>query len=189
MKGDCVMKKNLANIITGSRTVMAIILFTFKEISTPFLIIYLLCGITDLIDGPIARKTNNTSELGAKLDSLGDTLTYLAMGKVVIFIHVISVKTAIWFLIPLTAMLASGFISKIKFHSFILTHTVSSKIFGGGCFLIPFAIHLSTLSVHIVLLWLVGMVCAFEMLAIQITATVPSPDTKSLYQMKKAKIK
>ncbi len=183
------MKKHLANIITGSRTVMAIILFTFKEITTPFLIIYLLCGITDLIDGPIARKTNNTSELGAKLDSLGDTLTYLAMGKTVVLSHIIPVKTAVWFLIPLTAMLVSGLISKIKFHSFILTHTISSKIFGGGCFLIPFAIHLSTLSVHIVLLWLVGMVCAFEMLAIQISATEPSPDTKSLYQMKKVKIK
>lgn len=183
------MKKHLANIITGSRTVMAIILFTFKEITTPFLIIYLLCGITDLIDGPIARKTNNTSELGAKLDSLGDTLTYLAMGKTVVLSHIIPVKTAVWFLIPLTAMLVSGLISKIKFHSFILTHTISSKIFGGGCFLIPFAVRFSALNVYLILLWLTSAVCAVEMIGVQTLATVPSPDIKSLYQMIKAKNK
>ena len=78
------MKKHLANIISLSRVAGAIALFFFNEISTAFLIIYVLCGITDLIDGPIARKTNSTSPLGATLDTVGDVATYLALTKVLI---------------------------------------------------------------------------------------------------------
>ena len=48
------MKKHIANIVTFSRVIAAMVLFTFKEIGTPFLIIYVFCAFTDFVDGPIA---------------------------------------------------------------------------------------------------------------------------------------
>ena len=39
-----------------------------------FLLVYIFCGITDILDGFIARKINATSELGSKLDSFADMI-------------------------------------------------------------------------------------------------------------------
>lgn len=35
---------------------------------------YIICGITDMLDGFIARATHTTSQLGADLDSIADTI-------------------------------------------------------------------------------------------------------------------
>ena len=92
------MKKHLANIVTSSRILGAIVLFLCKDIKTTFLIIYVLCGFTDLIDGPIARKTNSSSTLGATLDTVGDVGTYLALTKIHIKNKLVPTWILIWFL-------------------------------------------------------------------------------------------
>jgi CDP-diacylglycerol--glycerol-3-phosphate 3-phosphatidyltransferase len=44
-----------------------------------FLFILVISLMSDVLDGYLARKLNQTSELGAKLDSWGDVLTYASM--------------------------------------------------------------------------------------------------------------
>ncbi|WP_197726527.1 CDP-alcohol phosphatidyltransferase family protein [Cohnella abietis] len=66
--------KVVPNCITLSRIVLALMLLFLTPLSSAFLTIYILCGFTDLIDGPIARKTGTTSSLGAKLDSAADMI-------------------------------------------------------------------------------------------------------------------
>jgi len=44
-----------------------------------FLLILVISLVSDVLDGYLARKLNQTSELGAKLDSWGDVLTYASM--------------------------------------------------------------------------------------------------------------
>ena len=44
-----------------------------------FLLILVISLMSDVLDGYLARKLNQTSELGAKLDSWGDVLTYASM--------------------------------------------------------------------------------------------------------------
>ena len=66
------MIKNVANILTSFRILGSILLLFFPMFSVEFYTIYLLCGFSDMIDGTIARKTNSTSELGAKIDSVAD---------------------------------------------------------------------------------------------------------------------
>ena len=55
------MKKHIANIITSCRILCSIIMMFFPVFSVMFYIMYLLCGLTDMIDGTIARKTNTAS--------------------------------------------------------------------------------------------------------------------------------
>lgn len=50
------MKKHIANIITSCRILCSIIMMFFPVFSIMFYIMYLLCGLTDMIDGTIARK-------------------------------------------------------------------------------------------------------------------------------------
>ena len=66
------MTKHIANILTGCRIFGSILLLFFPAFSLDFYITYLLCGLSDMIDGTIARKTNSTSELGAKMDTVAD---------------------------------------------------------------------------------------------------------------------
>jgi CDP-diacylglycerol--glycerol-3-phosphate 3-phosphatidyltransferase len=49
---------------------MSIILFLTETFSIAFYIIYIYCGISDMLDGFIVRKSKNASEIGARLDSV-----------------------------------------------------------------------------------------------------------------------
>jgi CDP-diacylglycerol--glycerol-3-phosphate 3-phosphatidyltransferase len=44
-----------------------------------FLLVLVVSLVSDVLDGYLARRLNQASELGAKLDSWGDILTYAAM--------------------------------------------------------------------------------------------------------------
>jgi len=68
------MKKQIANIITSSRILCAIGLLFCPVFSTSFYTVYLFCGITDMADGTIARKTKFVSEWGARLDTVADSV-------------------------------------------------------------------------------------------------------------------
>ena len=73
------MKKNLANIITISRLLGTIALAFTESLSWEFFLIYIWCGISDLLDGFIARKTKTVSALGSKLDSISDLSFFTTM--------------------------------------------------------------------------------------------------------------
>ena len=66
--------QQLANIVTISRIFSAICLLFCPIFSAVFYIVYLFCGITDMADGTIARKTKSVSELGARLDTVADSV-------------------------------------------------------------------------------------------------------------------
>lgn len=40
--------------------------------STWFYALYLLCGLSDMVDGTVARRINSASEFGARLDTVSD---------------------------------------------------------------------------------------------------------------------
>ena len=54
-----------------------------------FYVLYILCGISDMIDGTVARKTNSATERGAKIDTAAD-LVFVAVSliKILPAIHI-----------------------------------------------------------------------------------------------------
>lgn len=62
----------LANIITSSRILAAALMLPAEPFSPAFWILYAWCGISDMIDGAIARKAGSANGFGAKLDSTAD---------------------------------------------------------------------------------------------------------------------
>ena len=66
--------KQIPNILTASRIIIAIIILFIKPFSISFYIIYGYCGISDLFDGVIARAIKNESSFGSLLDTIGDVL-------------------------------------------------------------------------------------------------------------------
>ena len=71
--------KNIPNFITMLRILGTICLFFVEPFTVAFFVIYSLAGITDVLDGFVARRLKATSEFGAKLDSASDLVFYAAM--------------------------------------------------------------------------------------------------------------
>ena len=77
------MKKEyltIPNFVTSLRIVGAIILLFLKPFSTLFFVVYSFTGFTDAIDGFLARKLNQVSVFGSKLDSVSDLIFYNILG-------------------------------------------------------------------------------------------------------------
>lgn len=64
--------KHLPNIITALRFLGAICLLFLVVRSVGFWAIYFACGISDMLDGFLARKLNAATPFGAVLDSVAD---------------------------------------------------------------------------------------------------------------------
>ena len=62
----------MANFLTILRIVFSPLLLILNPLSLSFDTLYILLGLTDILDGFIARKTKTTSKLGSILDSIGD---------------------------------------------------------------------------------------------------------------------
>jgi CDP-diacylglycerol--glycerol-3-phosphate 3-phosphatidyltransferase len=131
------VKKHIANIITGSRAVFSLPLLFAPLPSAWFYTLYLFCGLSDMIDGTIARKTGSVSKLGTDLDTASDFVFMLVCSiKILPRLH-IPVWLWVWIIIIALAKIfniASVFVRKKKL---ISIHSVLNKITGFALFLLP----------------------------------------------------
>lgn len=139
------MKKNIPNIITAVRILGAAVLLFIEPLSPAFYIIYTLCGISDAVDGFVARIMKTTSALGAKLDSIADLLFYAVMFLKVFPIMFEVLDLYVWCVgfFALFIRIIIYIFAAVKYHKFSSLHTVFNKISGLMVFLIPYSLKLS----------------------------------------------
>ena len=130
------MIKNVANILTAFRIFGSILLLFFPVFSEVFYCIYILCGFSDMIDGTIARKTNSTSEFGAKIDTAAD-LAFITVSLIKI-LPIIHIPRWLWIWGIAIAIIKIGNIiwGYASKKQFISLHTIMNKI-TGLLFLLP----------------------------------------------------
>lgn len=179
------MKKQLANIISSSRILAAIILFLFSEITTAFLAIYIYCGFSDLIDGPIARKIGSVSVIGSVLDTVGDVVTYVAMVKIFFLNRMIPLWALVWFGVTLIAFIVSAVISKIKFDKFYFVHSLFGKILGVAIFLLPIGMLAVGNKVFLCIVCSVSSIASLEAVYIQLKSKKALTNVISLKNINK----
>ena len=131
------MKKQIANIITLYRILGSIELLFCPVFSARFYGLYLFCGLTDMVDGTIARKTGAASSFGARLDTVADFLFVIA--SFVKLVPVIRIPVWIWVWAAVIAMgklvtLVWGFTQMKRMPSL---HTIANKATGLCLFLLP----------------------------------------------------
>ena len=73
--------KKIPNLITFSRIILVPFLFYFAYTQEKyiFVILFLTAGLTDILDGYFARRLNQTSLFGARLDSIADDVILLSL--------------------------------------------------------------------------------------------------------------
>lgn len=127
--------KYIANLITALRILAAIAMLVTIPLSVPFFVFYAIGGISDMIDGTVARKCGSAGDFGARLDSIADLLFCTAA------------LIQLWRLFPVFVWWAAGAIAGIKitaavvgfvrFRKLCLPHTLLNKITGAAVFLLP----------------------------------------------------
>lgn len=131
------MKKMIADIITSCRIFCSALMIIFPVFSLEFYILYFICGITDMIDGTVARKTNSVSEFGTRLDSVADLMFFaVSLIKILPSIH-ISKWILMWIVLIAIIKLGSAVWRLTYIKKFIFLHTMMNKITGLILFLLP----------------------------------------------------
>ena len=126
-----------ANLITGTRILCSVALLFCPAFSLPFFVLYLAAGLTDMIDGPVARKTGTVSESGAKLDTTADFVFVAACLIKLLPMNPFPLWLWLWIggiaLIKAVNLL-SGYIVQKRF---VTMHTVMNKTTGILLFVLP----------------------------------------------------
>ncbi len=151
-----------------------------------FLIINL---VTDFLDGLIARLFKQETDLGAKLDSFADDLTYiLAFTGLLVFKGENFMPHLASFIIFMAFLIGSVVMSLIKFKRTPSFHLYSTKISGyiqAGFFICLFTIGFVSLFYYIMIVW--GILAATEHMIIQIIIPEMRSNVKGLYWVLKEK--
>lgn len=154
--------KHIANIRTSCRILGSVLLLLFPVFSLAFCITYILCGFSDMIDGSIARKTNNTSRLGSQLDTIAD----------LVFVSVSMVRLLPSIHLPVWLWIWSGMIAIIKISNiiwvyvskkqFVSLHTFMNKTTGLLLFLLPMTIFFLDLKYSSIVICCLATVSAIQ---------------------------
>ena len=132
--------KRLANSITVFRILCSIALLFFPAFSTAFYALYITTGISDMVDGWVARQTHTASELGAKLDTIADVVFVIACLVKLLPVLNIPVWLYVWIVIIVlikTINIISGVIVQKRFVSI---HSKMNKATGLLLFVLPLTI-------------------------------------------------
>lgn len=136
------MRKQTANIITSSRILCSIYLWFCPVFSVSFYILYLFCGITDMVDGTIARKSKAVSKLGASLDTVADIVfAAVCLTKILPLIY-LPFWLCTWIAVIATIKIWNIVWGLICSKKLISLHTFLNKATGFLLFLFPFTLNL-----------------------------------------------
>lgn len=149
----------IANIITALRIVFAGAMIFCPVFSPQFFSFYIAAGISDMIDGTVARKTGSSSEFGARFDSAAD-LFFVAAAAVKFFPE-ISLPMFIWIWTGIIAVVKIARIVTgcVREKQFVIPHSIANKITGFLLFIFPLTIPFVDLRVS------AGIVCAVATVA------------------------
>lgn len=140
-------KAGSVNLITGTRILCSITLLFCQTFSPPFFALYIIAGLTDMIDGTVARKAGTVSEFGAKLDTMADFA--LVAACLIKLVPVLELPVWLWLWIGGIALIkminiVSGCVVRKKI---ITPHTVMNKVTGVLLFILPLTLRIIDLRI------------------------------------------
>ncbi len=157
----------IANITTVSRILFSLVMIVFPPSSVPFAVLYLLCGVTDVLDGFIARKLHTESEKGAMLDSIADL--FFALSYAVKILPVLNLPLWIWIwtvIIAVTKITGILIASKMA-HKMSIEHSFGNKLSGLLLYLLPLSVCVADVKYGAPLVCAVAMGTAIKEMANQ----------------------
>lgn len=164
--------KIFVNSLTISRIIGSIAMCFFEVLSIPFYIVYIYSGLTDLLDGFLARKFNVTSKLGSNLDSIADLIFYTTMmikiwPYLCLHLHLYTWIT-IWTVVGIRLLMY--ILVQFKYRRLVSSHHYLNKLTGAMMFLLPFLANNSAFNTYSIIVSIVAVIaCIYEIVTLRIT--------------------
>jgi len=183
--------KYVPNTLSIARIVIAAILLPgallgfIPALGTLFMVFYIAAGLTDLFDGPLARRFNAGSKMGANLDGTADYI-FIAVCLITIIpafdnINSLTIGIIIGFVVLKILGMIVGY---IHYRQLMMMHTRLSKAAAFAAWLVPIVYVFSPMDVNTVFIFL-GAYCYLylaEEIAINIVMPYPKRDIKSVFE-------
>ena len=166
--------KQIPNILSAVRILLSFLLLALTKDTTLFLIVYFIIGISDVLDGWLARSLHVQSELGARLDSL--YIVFFQMNLKIM--NLISMLVLCVFVLKLAALL----LTRWKHHIWASMHTIGNKLTGLLLFLlVPLCVVTKSLPlIPVALVIACSYLATFEEMLLILSRNTYDINTKSL---------
>ncbi|OUR73307.1 CDP-alcohol phosphatidyltransferase [Methylophaga sp. 41_12_T18] len=174
----------IPNLLTCSRFIFAPILLWFaaQQNEVGFLILLMISFTTDVLDGMTARLLNQSSELGAKLDTFADIIIYTTIAISAWWLWPDTVLQQLnYFIVIVVSYLAPIMIGFIKFRALTSYHTwlVKFAVVVVACAF--FILFIFGLAWPLHLASLIAVVAAIEEIAITLISKKLQSDIASIW--------
>lgn len=118
------------NIITASRIIASLCLLAFAPFSVVWYVLYAWCGISDMLDGLLARRMGVATSGGARFDSAADTILVASVTVSCVPILPWQVWMVVWIVVIFVVRMVALAVCHIRFGRFSFLHTWANKATG-----------------------------------------------------------
>ena len=150
--------KQVPNLLSASRIALCLPLLLVDAMTLPFWVLYLIAGLTDMLDGFLARRWGVESMFGARLDSFADFVFVIAVGYKLF--PYLKLSPTLWMMIGLIALVKviNAVSSYVLKHRIVFLHTKANKLTGFFLFICMMTIGQ---SYFITIAWIVACIALF----------------------------
>ena len=152
----------MANLITAIRILCSVALLFCAALSPWFYVLYITAGLSDMVDGWVARKTNTVSEFGSKLDTVADIIFVVAcLVKLLPILH-LPVWIYVWVGLIACIKVFNIVYSYVVRKQFLTDHNILNKVTGALLFLLPLTLSVIDVKYSAAAVCLVATVAAVK---------------------------
>ena len=150
--------RRIPDILSASRIVLCLPLLLVDTMTVPFWVLYLIAGLTDMLDGFLARRWGVESKFGARLDSMADFVFVLAVGYKLF--PYLKLPATLWMMIGLIVLvkIVNAVSSYMVKHRIEFLHTKANKLTGFLLFIGMMAIGQ---SYFVLVAWMITCIAFF----------------------------
>ena len=161
----------MANMITCIRMICSIVLVYCPTFSVSFYVFYILAGVSDMLDGMVARHFKTVSDFGSKLDTVADFIfclvCFILNKSLRITIKIIPVlKLERWMFIWIFVIALIKLINLISAYvvqkKFVACHSNLNKLTGALLFCLPLTVKVIDLRYSMVVIGTVATFAAIQ---------------------------
>ncbi len=142
--------KRLPNVISELRIAGSISLLFCDVKGWPFWSLYVLCGLSDILDGWLARRLHAESKTGAILDSVSDIVFVACCAIRLLPVLEIPAWLWIWAGVIVIIKIVNQISALVVFKRFCFPHTLANKLTGLLLFLTVPAVFCTVTPISIV---------------------------------------
>ena len=178
------LRRHAANGITVVRMAASVYLAFLRPLSPAFLRVYTAAGVTDALDGFVARKTGTASDQGARLDSVADLLFYAVTLARLLPIMARALPAGIFFTAAgiFVLRLAVYCAAALRYRRVAAAHTYLNKLTGAMVLLMAYVLPSPRAALYGWAVCTVAAAAALEELALHLTRPTYDPDIKTIFQ-------